>query len=73
MAKRKKSDAENKVTTVFAKDPSLEEGKLKRIGGSASDDWNGTLANQQGATICHFLLCSAFAGQQLGETIGAIY
>ena len=46
MAKRKKSDAENKITTVFAKDPSLEEGRLKRIGGSASDDWNNVVATQ---------------------------
>jgi hypothetical protein len=35
-----------KPRTVIAKDPSLEEGKLKSIGGSKSDTFNNVLANQ---------------------------
>jgi hypothetical protein len=31
---------------MVAKDPSLEEGKLKALGGSRSDDFNNVLANQ---------------------------
>jgi hypothetical protein len=39
-------NADKKVRTLVAKDPSREAGTLKLIGGSASDDWNNTLANQ---------------------------
>jgi hypothetical protein len=31
---------------MVAKDPALEEGKLKALGGSRSDDFNHVLANQ---------------------------
>ena len=45
MSGKKKSDpAKQKV--VYAKDPSLHEGKLKMVGGSKSDDWNNVLANE---------------------------
>jgi hypothetical protein len=36
---------------MFAKDPELEEGKLKRLGGSRSDDFNNVLANQVLSTL----------------------
>lgn len=41
----KKSDA-NAPKTVVADDPDDRKGRLKNIGGSQSDHWNNTLANQ---------------------------
>jgi hypothetical protein len=38
--------AAGNVKTIVAKDPTQQQGTLRRIGGSASDDWNNTLANQ---------------------------
>jgi hypothetical protein len=35
-----------KERTIVAKDPTQQPGRLKMIGGSASDDWNNVLANQ---------------------------
>jgi hypothetical protein len=46
MTSRSQKAAAKKVITLVAKDPSHEPGTLKMIGGSASDDWNNTLANQ---------------------------
>jgi hypothetical protein len=45
MSGKKKTDAA-KQKVVYAKDPSLHEGKLKLVGGSKSDDWNNLLANE---------------------------
>jgi hypothetical protein len=36
----------NEPTTVVANDPEDRKGVLKTIGGSPSDHWNNTLANQ---------------------------
>jgi hypothetical protein len=36
---------------MFVKDPELEEAKLKRLGGSRSDDFNNVLANQVLSTL----------------------
>lgn len=36
----------NQPTTVVADDPEDQKGRLKSIGGSQSDHWNNTLANQ---------------------------
>ena len=41
-----KRPADKKPTTVFANDSNDLKGKLKSIGGSQSDHWNNTLANQ---------------------------
>jgi hypothetical protein len=38
--------AAGNVRTIVAKEPTQQHGALRRIGGSASDDWNNTLANQ---------------------------
>jgi hypothetical protein len=46
MTSRAKRSAAKKGVTLTAKDPSLQPGTLKLIGGSASDDWNNTLASQ---------------------------
>jgi len=43
---RKKTAKEIKPSTVVANDPNDLKGKLKKIGGSRSDHWNSTLANQ---------------------------
>jgi hypothetical protein len=40
-----------KPITVIAKDPSLEEGKLRSIGGSKSDTFNNVLANQVAGSL----------------------
>lgn len=45
MTKRKTKKA-NEPTTVVANDPEDRKGELKTIGGSQSDHWNNTLANQ---------------------------
>jgi hypothetical protein len=42
----KKTAGDRKTVTVTADDPEDSKGKLKRIGGSPSDHWNNTLANQ---------------------------
>lgn len=46
MTSKAKKAAAKKGVVLVAKDPSLQPGKLKMIGGSASDDWNNTLACQ---------------------------
>lgn len=45
MTKRKPANGKE-PTTVVANDPTDRKGALKTIGGSQSDDWNNTLANQ---------------------------
>jgi len=42
----KKPASANTPTTVVANDPDDLKGRLKNIGGSKSDHWNNTLANQ---------------------------
>lgn len=43
---KRKSSKEDAPTTIAADDPEKREGRLKYIGGSQSDHWNETLANQ---------------------------
>jgi hypothetical protein len=48
----KKSAADpKKPITVIANDPEALKGRLKRVGGSQSDDWNDILANQTIQTL----------------------
>jgi hypothetical protein len=42
----KKSNPTKDQTTVVADNPEDRKGELKRLGGSRSDQWNNTLANQ---------------------------
>ena len=49
-AKKRYAD-DKKPTTVVANDPDALKGKLKAIGGSQSDHWNNTLANQAVKTL----------------------
>ena len=43
---KSKAKKANEPTTVVANDPDDRKGALKIIGGSKSDHWNNTLANQ---------------------------
>jgi hypothetical protein len=51
MSAKKRAAEDKKARVIVAKDPSQEAGKLKMIGGSASDDWNNVLANQTIQTL----------------------
>jgi hypothetical protein len=42
----KKTPRKNEPRTVIARNPKEQPGRLKHVGGSASDDWNNVLANQ---------------------------
>src|SRR5262245_35392406 len=44
-AQRKRASNPKEPIVVQAKDPSRQPGELRRIGGSASDDWNNRIAN----------------------------
>ena len=46
MSSKKPAAGHKKARVIVAKDPAQEAGKLKIIGGSRSDHWNNTLANQ---------------------------
>jgi hypothetical protein len=48
---RKRADDPKKPEVLHAKDPSLQSGTLKRLGGSASDDWNNRVANDTIQTL----------------------
>ena len=43
---KRKTLKKNEPTTVVADDPDDQKGALMKIGGSKSDRWNNTLANQ---------------------------
>jgi hypothetical protein len=49
--KRGRADDPEKPVELQAKDPSLQPGKLKRLGGSLSDDWNNGIANDTVNTL----------------------
>jgi hypothetical protein len=42
---RKRVANPKEPVVIQAKDPSRQPGELRRIGGSASDDWNNRIAN----------------------------
>src|SRR5580704_2754340 len=48
---RKRADDLKKPEVLQAKDPSLQPGTLKRLGGSSSDDWNSRVANDVIGTL----------------------
>jgi hypothetical protein len=43
---RKRAEDLKKPEVLEARDPSHHSGKLKRLGGSSSDDWNNRIANE---------------------------
>jgi hypothetical protein len=51
MSAKKTAAGDEKTRTIVAKDPAQQPGRLKLIGGSASDDWNNILANQTIQTL----------------------
>jgi len=51
MSPRKQAADNKKARTVVAQDPAYQPGRLKLIGGSASDNWNNILANQAMQTL----------------------
>src|SRR5262245_2037144 len=51
MSAKKTSAIEKKERVLVAKDPTQQPGKLKMLGGSASDDWNHVLGNQTIQTL----------------------
>ena len=48
---RARRGAGDEAETVVAKDPSLQPGTLKAVGGSASDEWNNRIANDTIVTL----------------------
>jgi hypothetical protein len=46
MSQNKPAKSDEKIRTIVTKDPARQPGKLKMLGGSASDEWNSVLANQ---------------------------
>jgi hypothetical protein len=48
---RKERHRSEEATTIITKEPSQHKGRLNLIGGSASDGWNHTLANQTTNTL----------------------
>jgi hypothetical protein len=67
-----KKAAAKKVRTIVAKDPARQPGKLKMMGGSASDDWNSVLANQTIQTLWIKNSDEQTIDQQLAATTAAL-
>ena len=61
-----------KVRNVVARDPAQQPGKLKMIGGSASDDWNNVLATQAIRTVWVQHSDEDALDQQLAATTAAL-
>lgn len=61
-----------KVRNVVARDPTQQPGKLKMIGGSASDDWNNVLATQAIRTVWVQHSDEDALDQQLAATTAAL-
>ncbi len=64
--------APNTPRTVAANDPEDRKGRLKRIGGSQSDHWNNTLANQAVQALWLKNSSPEEYDKQLGATIAAL-
>ena len=59
-------------STVLAKDPAQQPGKLKALGGSASDDWNNILANQTAQALWLKNSSGEERDKQLSATVAAL-
>jgi hypothetical protein len=68
----KKTAGDKKTVTVVADDPADLKGKLKRIGGSRSDHWNNTLANQTMQALWVKNSSSEELDKQLSATVAAM-
>jgi hypothetical protein len=72
MSAKKRAAGETKARVIVAKHPSQEAGKLKMIGGSASDDWNNILANQTIQTLWMKHSDEETLNRQLAATTAAL-
>ena len=63
---RKKPAKRNEPTIVVANDPDDRKGAMKTIGGSQSDRWNNTLANQAAQALWMKNSDAAERDRQLG-------
>jgi hypothetical protein len=68
----KKKAAEKSERVIVAKDPTQQPGKLKLVGGSASDDWNNILANQTIQTLWVSHSDTETLDRQLAATTAAL-
>lgn len=62
----------NTPTTIVADDPEDRKGRLKTIGGSQSDHWNNTLANQTVQALWVKNSSAEERDKQLGATVAAL-
>lgn len=62
----------NTPTTVVADDPDDRKGRLKNIGGSQSDRWNNTLANQAAQALWVKNSSAEERDKQLSATVAAL-
>ena len=62
----------NTPTTVVADDPEDRKGRLKNIGGSQSDHWNNTLANQAVQALWLKNSSAEERDKQLSATVAAL-
>jgi hypothetical protein len=62
----------NTPTTVVADDPDDRKGRLKNIGGSQSDHWNSTLANQAVQALWLKNSSAEERDKQLSATVAAL-
>ena len=69
---RKKSSKANVPTVNIAYNPAEQKGELKPIGGSQSDHWNNTLANQVVQALWTGLSDEAEQGKQYSATVAAL-
>ena len=68
----KKIVAKTESKTVVADDPDDRKGRLKSIGGSQSDHWNNTLANQALQTLWVKNSSPEERDKQLSATVAAL-
>ena len=69
---KKKSSKANVPTTNITYNPAEQKGELKPIGGSQSDHWNNTLANQVVQALWTGLSDEAEQGKQYSATVAAL-
>ena len=67
-----KNPAANAPLTVVANDPDDMKGTLKSIGGSQSDHWNNTLANQAVQALWMKNSDAETRDKQLSATVAAL-
>ncbi len=69
---KKKSSKANVPTTNITYNPAEQKGELKPIGGSQSDHWNNTLANQVVQALWTGLSDEAKQSKQYSATVAAL-